>query len=69
MSISAISETMKALQWKGCNEISVVALHLPMPNYERHFGIHVKCPIFLFDVNQIWDFSADFLKSRKCRTK
>jgi hypothetical protein len=60
MSLSAISETMKALQCKGCNEISVVALHLPLPNYERRLGIHVKCSILLFDVNQIWDFSADF---------
>jgi len=53
---------MNALQWKQSKEISVFALHLSMPNCERHLGIHVKCPIFLFDVSQIWDFSADLLK-------
>jgi len=62
MSLSAFSETLKALQWKHSNEISVVMLQLSLSNYEKHFGIHLLCPIFLFDVDQIWDFWEDYLK-------
>jgi hypothetical protein len=45
-SLLAISETLKALQLKRYKQISVVALHLPLPNYERNFGIYIKCPTF-----------------------
>jgi hypothetical protein len=62
MSLSVFSETLKALKWKNSNDISVVALQLLLSDYERHFGIYVMCLIFLFYVDQIRDFSADYLK-------
>ena len=56
------------VKWKHSNEITLL-LHYnySYQNYERHFGIHEKCPIFLFDVNQSCDFWADFLKIRQCQ--
>jgi hypothetical protein len=32
-------------------------------NNIRYFGLRVKCPIFVFDFNQIWIFSTYFHKS------
>jgi len=27
-----------------------------------YLGLHVKCPIFVFDFNHIWSFSREFHK-------
>ena len=32
-------------------------------NSKTNLKLHVKCPIFLSDFNQIWSFSADFHQS------
>jgi hypothetical protein len=32
-------------------------------NNKTHLGLHVMCPIFLPDFNQIWIFSTDFSES------
>jgi len=29
-------------------------------NNETYFGVHPKCPIFLPNFKQIWNFSTDF---------
>jgi len=34
-----------------------------------YLGLHVKCPIFLFDLNQIWSFSTDVLESPQISRK
>jgi hypothetical protein len=33
-------------------------------NNRTYFGLHVKCPIFFFDFNQIHIFSTDLIKSQ-----
>ena len=56
------------VKWKHSNEITLLMhYNYSYQNYERHFGINEKCPIFLFDVNQSWDFWADFFKIRQCQ--
>jgi hypothetical protein len=36
-------------------------------NNTTYFGLHVMCPVFLSNFNQIWIFSTDFLKSPRIR--
>jgi hypothetical protein len=44
MSLSGISETLEELQWKHINEILLLRYNYRCQKYERHLGIHVKCP-------------------------
>ena len=37
----------------------------PRQQYETRLGLSVKCPIFLFDFNQIWAIPPDFHESPK----
>ena len=31
-----------------------------------YLGLHLKCPIFLYDFNQIWNFSTDLYENPQC---
>lgn len=42
---------------------SVVDLHVSLPTYETHTGLHSECPMFLWDFSQIWIFSTDYRNS------
>jgi len=44
MSLSTVSETLKALKWKQSNEISVVVLHLQLPKVRKELWYSCKMP-------------------------
>jgi hypothetical protein len=36
---------------------------IPHPATEMHAGLHVKCPLLLSDLNQIWNVPTNFSKT------
>jgi hypothetical protein len=56
------ANVLKALPWKFNSALNLALLSDFMSAIEMYLGIHVKCPSFLPDFNQILMFLEDFYK-------